>query len=192
MNALSLNTLGNEMRIVRSLVLAACLMFAPLAVSQAQKDKPAAEFNIAACGGQDFTVQHAVLNADRSKLSLEDYLVDAETVKKDDEPIVFDVRFDPKSDDGTTTFRGTAKLDNSVLTLVGATFGNRFVAIMAVNGNLGHLFYGFTGPLADITVGVQDSAQFCILLRGQDEGKLPGILADFLLHGAVNVPTDKS
>ena len=192
MNALSLNALGNEMRIARSLVLAACLMFAPLSIGQQPEAKPVVEYNIAACGGHDFTVEHAVLSADRTKLSLDYYLVNEKTAKKDDKPLVFDMKFDPKNEDGAETFSGDAKLDDSGLHLSGGTYGNRFIAIMTVNGNLGHVFYGYKGSLEDITVGVQDKAQFCVDLRGIDQKLFAKILVQFLFDGAVDVPTNKS
>jgi|SRR5579859_884317 len=192
MNALSLNALEDEMRIARSLVLAACLIFVPSLFGQKSEVKPVAEYNIAACGGNDFTVEHAVLNTDRTKLSLDYFLVDEKTSKKDDTPLVFNVKFDPKNEEGAETFSGDAKIDDSELHLSGGTYGNRFIAIMTVNGNLGHVFYGYKGSLEDITVGVADKAQFCIDLRGIDQKLFAKILVQFLFDGVVNTPANKS
>lgn len=176
------------MRIVRSLVLAVSLFLAIPAIAQAPV--PAlVEYNVAGCGGQDFTVIHVVLDAGKKTITFGDFLTSPTDVKKENDPLVFSYEEQPKDEDGIIEFKGTATIDKSKLELAGARRGNRIIGILFVDGELGHLYYGYVGPESDIVANVLDSYQACVDLRQMPREDMPKALVLFLTGGSTKLDT---
>lgn len=177
---------------LRDLFLAACLMFATPTI--AAQDKPVAvEYNIASCGGQDFTVIHAVLSDDRTKITFGDFLTGPTEIKKVDEPLVFDYKEQPKDEKGFIKYSASAIYKEKKLEVFGARLGNRIIGVMTVDNKLGHVYYGFIGPETDITVGLDDNQRACEQLHDVSQDDMIGILVQFLIGGSVQpTPVNKS
>lgn len=186
-----LGILGCNMRILRALVLGFLLVMATPAVPQQPEPKPVVEYNIASCGGSDFTVVHAVLNSDKTKFTFSDFLTSPTTSKKDPDPMVFDYKEEPKDKDGNISFTASGVLDKSQLVISGVIRGNRLVGVLTVDGDLGHLYYGYLGSLGDITIGAEDKFNFCTGLRSIGREKIPEALTQWLLDDETSAP-DKS
>jgi hypothetical protein len=189
-NALSLSILESNMRIFRALALGAALMLATPAVPQQPEPKPVVvEYNIASCGGQDFTVIHVVLNEDHTKLTFGDFLSDATTTKKVDEPLVFDYKEEPKSENGVVQFSAATIYKSHKLTIDGARLGNRVIGVLLLDGDLGHVYYGFIGNHDDITVGVDEAFKSCIEIQQMDQKAIAQRLLEFLFGGSTRPDT---
>jgi hypothetical protein len=179
------------MKILRALVLGFLLVMATPAVPQQPEPKPAIEYNIGNCGAQHFTIVHVTLNADKTKLTFGVFLKSPTEVKTDVDPLVFDYAEEKPDEDGDIQFQGKAKLEGADLELDGYTRGNRIVAILLVDKKLGHVLYGYTGPVEKITDDLEPALGFCQALHVIDQNEIPNILVKWLHDGLESKP-DKS
>jgi hypothetical protein len=180
--------LEGVMRILRSLILGAALIAAPVFGQVKPEEKTAIEYNITSCGGRDFTVIHSILSSDRKHLTFGTYLTSPTTVKSDEPPLVLDIEEQPKNDDGVIQFKGTGTFEDAKLEIAGGRLGNRIIGLMYANGKLSHLYYGFVGPIDDIFIGVEDSEKTCSDMRKtDDEQELLEKLVKFLAEGSTRL-----
>jgi hypothetical protein len=178
------------MKFLRNLVVAVGLMFTVPAI--AQDKSVSVEYNIASCGSHDFTVIHVVLNEDRTKATFGDFLISPTTIKKEDNPVVFDWAEKPKNENGIIQFTATTTYEKSKLEINGARLGNRIIGILTVNGDLGHLYYGYVGSHDDLTVGVEEQYNNCNELQSTPDDQIRvEKLLKFLLGGSTGPDTTK-
>jgi hypothetical protein len=178
-----LGILGCNMRILRALVLGFLLVMATPAVPQQPEPKPVVEYNIANCGGEHFTIVHTTLNAAKTKLTFGAFLKSPTEVKTDTDPLVFDYVEEKPDEDGDIQFQGTTKLEDHDLELDGYTRGNRIVAILLVDKKLGHVLYGYVGPIEKIKDDLEPAVGFCQALHAIDQNQIPPILVKWLHDG---------
>lgn len=186
-----LGALGCNMRILRALILGVLLALATPAVPQQPEPKPVVEYNIADCGGQHFTVVHVTLNAEKTKLTFGAFLKSATEIKQDADLLVFDYTEEKVDEDGDVQIQGTTKYEEATLELHGYTRGNRFVGLILVDGRLGQVLYGYTGPIDKIKEDAETGLAFCTALHAVDQNEIPGILVKWL-HDGLEPKPDKS
>jgi hypothetical protein len=175
------------MKAIRAIILGVMLALATPVMPQQPEPKPVVEYNIASCGSRDFTVIHMVLNAERTTATFGDFLTDATTVKKEDNPVVFSYKEEPKTKDGIIPFSAATVYEKHNLVINGARLGNRIIGILTVDEKLGHVYYGFIGPESDITVGADDRFQTCQQMDVSDSEAVVDTLMNFLTGGSTGL-----
>jgi hypothetical protein len=183
--------LEKVMKFFRAIILATMLVLGVASITEVRsawpEPKPVVEYNFGMCGGDIFTVSHAVLSTDekgKQSLIFTYRLSDPQTVVKNEgnELISFAFKPEPKDKDGDQKFKGEAKLDGHVLVLNGLIRGDRVVAILMVDGELGHLLYGGVGKVDDMVKVADEDSAFCGMLHGISIDQLPKALASWLLE----------
>lgn len=168
------------MKILRNAILAVLLGLCTTSQVRPQaKPEPVVEYVLGSCGGRSFTVQHAVIVD--GKLTFDYFLTDPKTAKKDDAPLTFAYKAQPVDKDGTVQFSATVKYEGSDLELRGFIHGDRMVALLLVDGELGRIYYGVPGKVDDMVKGVEDKIQFCTDLHAVNTDAIPGMIVDWVL-----------
>ena len=159
------------------------LLFALFLAPAYSQSLKTAEYNLGSCGGRSFTVTHAVVVTEKDKQSIQFtyHLSDPATVVKD-EPTIFSVAKVEKDGEDGQRFQSVTEIDGHRLELNGLIYKDRIIAILTVDGELGHLFYGFTGGVDDMPKVATEHLQFCIFLHGTPDENLPAALISWL-HG---------
>jgi hypothetical protein len=171
------------MVLFRTLTLLGCLILGSCAAKFQVAELPPVEYNVGMCGDRTFSMVHALFSADGKSLDFAYRLKNStEVVKnKGNQHVVFAVDKKPKDEDGDISFSSQVKYDKHVLTLDGVIRGDRFAALLKVDGVLGHAVYGEIGKLEDMKSAVFVDALFCADLRGAGVENIPKILAGWLL-----------
>jgi small nuclear ribonucleoprotein (snRNP)-like protein len=157
------------MKIFRSLFLAGVLIFGAGAIAQ-DKPAPIVEYDLGSCGGRDFTVEHVVIDKNAKTIAFDYFMPSPDQVQKNTDMLVMtdyketvsnnDVVFEAKLD---YTDPDEKKLYH--FGLKGVIRGQRAIAVFAVNGKIGRLYYGQLGKVDDMVKVVLDRASFCDYLH---------------------------
>jgi hypothetical protein len=167
------------MKFLRGLVLASSMLVGSLGCSsQVRMAEPVVEYNVGACGGRSFTVQHAVVKD--GKWLFNYFMSDPKTVQKDEDQLTFDYVAQPKDKDGVVNFKAKTKYQDSILEMNGAILNGRIIAIMTVDGELGHVYYGEVGTVDDMVKVAQEDYLVCSAVHSIPEQEIPALLMDFL------------
>lgn len=178
------------MRKLKALMLIAILSLSSFGTSatfaQAGKDKPLkdAEYNLGLCGGRSFTEGHAVIETKDGKqtFTITHQVMDAEgTVVKDPDPVILAIDKSAIDANAIIQFHAQVELDKDLVEMSGFVKGNKLVIIQATNGELSHLFYGYTDKVDNIMTGYNADLKFCLALHQVSLEAIPAALLTWLI-----------
>jgi len=171
------------MRFFRALALSFVLMLP--AVAQSPAPNPV-EYVLGTCGAHAFTVSHAVL--EEKVLTLDYHMKDAQTVVKDNDPLIFDVE-QKKDKNGDVVFDGTFRTNDPELKdsveIHGVLRKGRFAALALHHGNLSMVFYGYIGDKDKMAVTAIDQFEFCRALHAVNQNEIPNVLNQYVDEGSI-------
>jgi hypothetical protein len=173
--------------------LALSILFFPVACHTQTPPPPAAEYNLTMCSSAGIYAFHFELSQDKKVLAVT-YLRDGNSAVRDD-TLAFNVDKYEEQENKFVKIHGTALINsNEKFEFTGESFGTRIAGMIAIDGKVHTVVYGYVGKLDDL-----------VKLDGKEEGKtckaflatgsveaLPAAIVNWLKFGKVDAPDDSN